>query len=758
MGKKPASHRDRKDEAIPRKRIGNRRDVFAVLLIVVSVCIVYANAIDGTWALDDVVVNRPVSIEDIRDIIGFRKVAYITFQLNQFIAPFSPASFRAVNILIHICNSLLVYLLAYLTLQSVVRGRKDTGAHERTGPVGRQTTSLDNVVFGGALLSGIVFALHPLNVNAVTYIVQRMAALATFFVLLSLLCFIAASRSMTSASKVSWYMLGGVLIVAGIFSKENAVIAVPLILLYDYVFISHFAWSAFRKRLLVTAGIGLAALGPAAYFLGLHTSVIDLTNVFLNPNQPITEHGWTAVDVYWTPLQHVMTAFRVVSRYLFLIIVPLPQFLVFDWWGFPVSQGLTEPVTTLISLVLLLSLLVSAVLLRTRYTLACFGILWYLVAISIESFAALGSDLYFEHRNYLPLAGLVIGVCGQIVFTMRMRNDKRIWSTAVTICLVLGSLTFLRNGVWKDSLTLWGDTAMKRPENIRAVLSLANASMSLWDIRDAERYYRQVIGLSSRQKRVRFLNDAVYGLGMIYLFEGRMGDAKELIDKTESTIDSYKPEILRAFYLSLTDDFEGAMALFRDVLVKTQGIDTVVVLTLMGDTSRKKGAWDDAIRQYERAVSSDPSFSAAYYGLGVCSMAKRDVARAEEYFKKTLSLDPNNVLALSDMAEVLLIKRSDPRDALRLAEKAVSIPTPFYQPHASLGNVYMILGNELGADEQFRLAVKKGMEQYLVPFSKARIAYLKGDMERFYVYVAELKQYRNLPPKVRALLGDAEHR
>jgi hypothetical protein len=198
---------------------------------------------------------------------------------------------------------------------------------------------LQDSAFLGALLSGVIFGLHPININAVAYIVQRMASLATFFVLLALLCYIFATQSVSRFRASLFYILSGMWVVAGVFSKENAIMAIPLIILYDLVFLSQFKGRVFIKRMLIISGIGILCIGLASYFLRLHAAFIDLAVSFLNLNQPLTDKGWTAVDVYWTPLQHILTEFRVVSRYIFLIFSPLPRFLVFDWWGFRYLTG-----------------------------------------------------------------------------------------------------------------------------------------------------------------------------------------------------------------------------------------------------------------------------------------------------------------------------------------------------------------------------------------------------------------------------------
>jgi tetratricopeptide (TPR) repeat protein len=761
MAKKKAKIPEKINKGIPQSQTLegiSKRHLLAIVVLSISIFLAYSNSLNGTWAMDDVVVNKSVGIKDLHDFIGFRKVAYITFLLNQYIAPFSPANFRLFNILIHILNAALVYMLAYRTIPfypPLVRGELKGGHHaiHTRRKSGDLFATTHNQAFYVAFLSSIIFALHPININAVAYIVQRMASLATLFVLLSLLCYISATQLDSKLKTTLLYMLSGLCVIAGIFSKENAVMAIPLIILYDYIFLSRFKGSIFIKRMLVIGGIGILCIGLASYFLRLHTSLIDIARFFMNPNSPLTEKGWMSVDVYWTPLQHILTEFRVVSRYIFLIFIPLPRFLVFDWWGFTISKGITELTTTLLSIILLMSLFIFSVWKIRRFPLLCFGILWYLIAISLESFFALGADLYFEHRNYLPVSGLIIGIVGQIVVSFNGKiKEKAVWTTAIVLCIAFGSLTFSRNFVWKDSITLWGDTLKKNPSNIRALMSMGNAYLRLSRFDNAKNYYNDAMKISLQEKRRSFLNGAVYRLGMMYLFERNLEQAKKILDAFGTMVESYNMKILKGFYKAATGETDEALMIYHEVLPQTKGIDTVVVYTLIGDTYREKGLWDKAIEQYNKATSADQAFAAAYYGTGVAYLAKRNVELAGDYFNKALSLEPDNVLALSDMADLMLMKKSNTQVALTYAQKAVSNSPPFYQPYLTMGNVFIVLGRDKDADEFYKRATERGMADYMVPFSKARAYYLRGDIEKAKYYLSELQRYKDLPEKIKNII------
>jgi tetratricopeptide (TPR) repeat protein len=183
-------------------------------------------------------------------------------------------------------------------------------------------------------------------------------------------------------------------------------------------------------------------------------------------------------------------------------------------------------------------------------------------------------------------------------------------------------------------------------------------------MKSAERYYREAVRISSNDRKLYYLNESFYSLGMLYLMNRDLQKAKELIDKFSHSIESYKPGILTGFYKALSSDAEGALSEYRAIAPETKGIDRVVVYTLMGDAYRDKGMWKRALEKYREAISLDPGFSSAYYGIGASYLGKRDIQQARHYINKALSIDPTHTLALSDMADLMLMMKSNPDEAL----------------------------------------------------------------------------------------------
>lgn len=722
---------------------GNTKHFLAIAFLGISVFLAYAGSLHGTWALDDSAIGQYANVERVLSFrLGYRKIAYLSFLINRWINPADPVNYRVLNIIIHIINSVLVYVIALVTLRL-------PGWKEKYGASS----------YAVALISAVIFGLHPININAVAYVVQRMASLAAMFVLLALLSYIFARTSLSRGRAVAFYSGTLICIFLGIFSKENAVMAAPLILLYDYVFLMRFDTKGLLRKKFAGISIGVFSLAVLGILIKFHNTILSIAGLFLKMNQPIPNTGWTAIDVYWTPLQHILTEFRVIGRYLFLMVLPLPRFLVFDWWGFPISAGIAEPISTLVSMVVIVCAIFFALYTRKKLPFLFFAILWYFLALLLESFVSVGADLYYEHRNYLPVTGLIFGVSAQIIASFKEEAVKQrlLWAVVLLLSVGLGFLTFQRNLVWKDSITLWKDTIQKAPGNVRAMVALGNAYLKIPDFTAARDSFEEAVRISVSDNRQRFFQQSIYSLGMTDLFVGDLEKAKKamnlMAERTEG-IYRYRLRILAGFYQYRYGNVNEAIRQFEKALRSARGLDGIVVYTLLGDAYRKKGQPVIAIENYRKAVKFDPSFSAAYYGMGAAYLSMRDPGEAASYLQKALALDPNNPLALSDMSDILLMRKDEAEKAVSYAKRAVSNASLFYQPYLAMGNALIVMGKDGEADEYYQKAKERGLKGYMVPFSKARAYFIKGDNKKAAVLLEEVAAMKDAPESLRKAAGE----
>jgi tetratricopeptide (TPR) repeat protein len=117
-----------------------------------------------------------------------------------------------------------------------------------------------------------------------------------------------------------------------------------------------------------------------------------------------------------------------------------------------------------------------------------------------------------------------------------------------------------------------------------------------------------------------------------------------------------------------------------------------------------------------------------------------------------LSLDPVNPLALSQMADILLVKKESVKMAMSYAEKSVSSSPTVYQPYATMGSVLIVMGREEAAEEYFKKAHERGLRGYLLPYTKARAYFIKGDKDKAEAILREIANMDDAPDELRNII------
>ena len=275
-----------------------------------------------------------------------------------------------------------------------------------------------------------------------------MNSLAAMFYILSMLFYV--KFRLYEGSRGKWPLLAGC-VLAGLLAvgtKQNAAILPAFIILYEWYFFQGLSFKWGRRHFLILGGILLFLIIISLIYLN-HDPVIRILSAYKHRD--------------FTLLQRVLTQFRVVIFYVDLLLWPQPSRLNLDH-DFPLSHSLTDPMTTLISMVVVTALIALAVITARRAPLLSYAVLWFFGNLIIES-SVIGLELVFEHRTYLPSMFAVLAMVA-LVF----RYVKPTWLGVVFLC-VAGTLcavwTFERNRVWMDELSLYRDCADKSPAKAR---------------------------------------------------------------------------------------------------------------------------------------------------------------------------------------------------------------------------------------------------------------------------------------------------
>jgi len=363
-----------------------------------------------------------------------RPVAMFSFAAQAAHWPADPRAFKAVNLGLHLLNGVLVACL--FARISLLYGNTWKSAW-----------------IAGGLVAGI-WILHPIQVSTVLYVVQRMILLAAFFTLLALLAYIRGRMLLAARPGAGWTLIlvglgtGGAL---ATLSKETGLLLPVLVLLLELMV--PFPPLSRKPRLLLRGMLLLPLLLATGYVLS-HLSF-----------------WWAAMAPLrdFSLMERLMTEPRVLGDYLASFFLPFPSRLGLFHDGYTISHGLLAPWTTLVALLVLTGIVVWLVRRPKAHRYAVFGGAWFLACHLLES-TVLPLELYFEHRNYLAIAGLAYGL------VMSLEGVRGRWPAYTKSVLALGGLWFgacllITVGearLWGNPLQLAAVWAQEHPESPRA--------------------------------------------------------------------------------------------------------------------------------------------------------------------------------------------------------------------------------------------------------------------------------------------------
>lgn len=385
-----------------------------------------------------------------------RPLATISFALNYVVGGKDPWGFKLTNLAMHLANALLVFwLLRRLLSLPKVRGDSAWSA-------------------GATFTIALLWAIHPLQVSTVLYVVQRMEILSLTFVLLALIAYL-HGRVAQRDGKRGWPWLAGSLVLAGmgLLSKETAVLFPLYALAMELTVLGFEARSPRTSRAL-----------KAAYAAGLVVA-LSIFALYVVPHHATAE-AFASRD--FSVGERLLTQLRVLPMYLGQMLLPLPASMPFYYDAYPVSTGWLRPATTLAGGLLLLGLAVAAWRVRRRLPLVSLGILWFFAAHALTS-NVFALEIAFEHRNYFALLGVVLALA-DLVRRIPTPDGPALKIGAVAVVLVgFGLLAGLRSATWGNPLLLASDMVAKAPASARASNDLGEQYMNMSGMQAASPFY-----------------------------------------------------------------------------------------------------------------------------------------------------------------------------------------------------------------------------------------------------------------------------
>lgn len=367
-----------------------------------------------------------------------RPLSMLSFALNHLFTEMDPYAFKLTNLLIHLLTTLSVYLLVR-ELARAVHKPDDSRATE---------------LF--ALLVTACWALHPLNVSTVLYVVQRMTQLAMLMTVLALYLYCRWRQTPIATPLRAFVLMGclALLTTLGILGKENAVLT-PLLMLFIECFVFRFRVTTdgdrWLLRLLVLGGLILPVLGVVALLL-------------FDPAQLIGDYSVRT----FTMTERVLTQTRVLWSYIGWLLLPTSGALSFFHDDYVLSRSLLDPPTTLLAIASLAALLALVWRLRLSRPLTSLGLAFFLVGHLLES-TVVSLELVFEHRNYLPGLGILLALAdtlAKLPETYFQASSKKAVAAMFAVFLGLGCSMEARK--WSNTFEHVRQIAVAQPDSHRA--------------------------------------------------------------------------------------------------------------------------------------------------------------------------------------------------------------------------------------------------------------------------------------------------
>ncbi len=589
--------------------------LWPILVIIGLGWIIYADSFQNAFHLDDYpgivhnsAIRHPGDIQGLLNCLSTRFTTYYSLALNYQFGQLNVAGYHWVNWLIHVGASLLAGELILLMLES------------------GQTPWI-------AFFGSLIFLAHPLQTQAVNYIIQRASLWAAFFYMAGLV-FYARARIAQRQKLRRWiffYCASFLSAVLCMFSKENAITLPLMICVYEFCFVKKersFNWKITLPFLALTALIPWM-LAPKQW------------NFFSSITQ--TVHDFSGGVGPWP---YFLTQLRVKLTYLRLLVLPIHQNVEYDY---ALSKSIFEA-PVIFSGLALGALFVFAFWLYRRFKLLSFGIFWFFITLLPESSFWPNRDIIFEHRLYLPMLGFALFVAGGIMEVLG--PQRRRLSMILLSCLVLvyGVLTYNRNKVWHDEMSLWNDAILRAPGKEIAYLNRGAAFQNMGKVQEAAADYIQALKIDGRDAIVHS------NLGLILYDQDRLDQALDQFNQAVQYNGGY------------------AGAFFN-----------------RGRVFDKRGDLKQAAADYSKAIAIKPDYADAYKNRGMDFERQGMPAEALADYNKALQFDPHSTAAIFDRAQ-LFEKQGRWPQALEDYNQIVALNPQIASGYNNRGVIYSIIG------------------------------------------------------------------
>jgi protein O-mannosyl-transferase len=604
-----------------------KKYAFTFISLLIILLVIYSNSFWGEWHFDDFanIVNNPYiqiksfSWEKIKNCIygltqerPSRPLSYLSFALNYYCDGTNVFGYHLVNFVIHYLAAVFLFLFIYNTLKLPLLRDK-----------------YNNIAYPIALLATFFWAVNPVLVTSVTYIVQRMASMTGLFYVMSMYLYLKARTTEKTTHSIILFIFSVLAGLASILTKENAVILPVSILLFDLSLIQGITKEKVKKFIKFSILPFLVILIVGLIYTGGFSNAVS---------------GYEIRD--FTMLQRLLTEPRVILFYLSLLFYPISSRLTF-LYDIEVSRSFFQPWTTLPAIFLILLAIAFAFYIAKKRPLISFCIIFYFLNHLIEG-SFFNLELIYEHRNYLPAMLLFIPVAEFIIYVIDYFSYKKVIQFIVALVIVIvlvgeGDITYRRNRIISDDYLLWFDNINKYPNLSRPYSNLGILYFNYNEKEKALQEYEKAMALNRfGGAHIRAIQESNLGL---YYFEEMKNDlALMYYEKSSEILPYYIHNTLSIVKIKLRQNkIRQAKQITKDKLINYPS--NYELMELYGFILLKEGKINDSQSFIKKYLSHNPKSIFALKIMAETCRIKNNYSGAIAYWKLVRLNSPQNAYA-----------------------------------------------------------------------------------------------------------------
>jgi len=550
-----------------------------------------------------------------------------------------------VNLSIHVLAAFFLFLFLYHTLNLPL-------LKARYGPNS----------YSIALLATVLWAINPVQIQAVTYIVQRMASMAGMFYIISMYFYLRGRTSEHRLLQSLYFSLCFFAAALAFGSKENAAMLPMSIFLFDLLLIQGLTRENIKRNSIV-----LLVLIFIPLILAL---VLDGPSIFS------IKHLLSGYEKRaFTLLERLLTEPRIILFYISLLLYPMPDRLCI-LHDISISHNFIDPPTTIVSILIILGILCLSIVKSRQWPFISYCIIFFFINHLIES-SVFPLELIFEHRNYIPSMLFFAPVAILLLMALQRLSEKRSMQVIMSIFIILvlvgqGHSTFVRNAIWKTGESLWMDVVDKNPKLPRPYHNLAKYYGDMGYREKEINLYHKALTL---ERGPHYISHHMthYNLALAYISIDQKEKAIEHLRKAIEIAPGFANAynnlgvlvMKQGKYDEAIDNFMRALAYDENSAVAHNNLAFVLL---------KRGRLEEALSESKRALALQEDFTRAFYNLGIIYKHKKRFSKAKHYLGLTLKKRRKDIMTRLHLIEVLSLMQDKELLTEFLAETLLIIP------------------------------------------------------------------------------------